>query len=174
MQSVLPVNATIRLPLAAERMISAGSVSPDRSVIQWPCGRTSGTSAGTIGAVSEWPRLVASVKPPPSEPDLGSDFPPVQRMIRRAWIAPVSVATRKPSASRSTPVTRAGCTSAAPATRASRMSASSTVRAESVTGKSFPVSSRFISTPDSRKNCTVSSTENRLSTLRIAGGVLPA
>jgi len=57
---------------------------------------------------------------------------------------------------------------------ASRMSASSTVRAESVTGKSFPVSSRFISTPAARKNCTVSSTVNRLSTLRMAGGVLPA
>jgi len=92
-QSVLPVNAQIRLPLAAERMISAGSVSPENSVIQWRWGRTSGTSAGTIGAVSEWPRLVASAKPPPSEPDLGNDFPPVQRMIRLAAIAAVSVVT---------------------------------------------------------------------------------
>jgi len=64
--------------------------------------------------------------------------------------------------------------SAAPACVADETRASSTVRAESVTGNSFPVSSRLSSTPLSRKKPTVSSTVNRPSTLRIAGGVLPA
>ena len=77
-------------------------------MIQCPGDSTSGTSAGTIGAVSEWPSCVASAKPVPSEPDFGSDLPPVQRMTRAAWIEPVSVVTVKPAAVRSRAVTRAG------------------------------------------------------------------
>ena len=173
MQSVLPVQAVVRLPLAVERTSSVGSVRPDSSVIQCPVGSVSGTSAGTIGDVSEWPSDMASAWPLPSEPDLGSDFPPLQRITRAARSGPADVVTRKPSASRTIASTRAGWRSVAPQPVASRTRASSTVRAESVTGKSLPVSSRLSSTPAALKKATVSSTVKRASTLRIAGGVLP-
>ena len=173
-QSVLPVNDRSRFPPAARSTTSAGSVRPENPRIQCSPGSTSGTSAGTIGSVIEWPRPAAIANPAPSDPDFGSERPPVQRMIRAASIEPASVATQKPPAARSMAVTRAGWTSAAPAAVAAPTSASSTVRAESVTGKSLPVSSRFRSTPHAEKNLTVSSTVNRPSTLRIAGGVLPA
>ena len=155
-------------------MTVVGSVSPERPVIQWPVGSTSGTSAGTSGSASEWPRLVASVKPPPSEPDFGSDLPPVQRITRRAAIGPASVVTVKPSGVAATSVTRAGWRISAPARAASAIRASSTVRAESVTGKSLPVSSCLRATPASSKNRIVSVAENRLNTLRMAAGELPA
>ena len=89
--SVLPVQAVIRLPVAELNTSSAGSVSPEKSVIQWPAGRSSGTSAGTIGCVSECPSAAASASPPPSDPDLGSDRPPVQRITRPARKGPADV-----------------------------------------------------------------------------------
>ena len=105
---------------------------------------------------------------------MGNDLPPVQRITRRAASGPASVVAVKPAPSRTSAVTRAGWTSSTPAARASRTSASSTVRAESVTGKSFPVSSSLSATPASAKNRTVSATPNRRSTLRMPPGVLPA
>jgi hypothetical protein len=105
---------------------------------------------------------------------LGSDFPPVQSISRPAVNSPASEVARKPPGVRSIAVTRAGWTSSTPARRASPSSASSTVRAESVTGKSFPVSSVLRTTPAAAKKATVSATVNRRSTLRIAAAELPA
>ena len=173
-QSVLPVTATRVRPVPLRSFTSVGMVRPESVVIQWPGGRTSGTSAGTIGSASVWPRPAASAKPEPSEPDFGSDLPPVQRIARRATKRPAAVSAANPAAVFDTASTLAGCTSVAPARTASRTSASRTVRAESLTGKSLPVSSRLSSTPASAKKRMVSSTPNRRKTLRIDAGVLPA
>jgi len=57
-QSVLPVKATIRLPVAENRIISAGSVRPGEA--RESSGRAAARAArraGTIGAGERWPRL---------------------------------------------------------------------------------------------------------------------